>query len=157
MYPIRQPTKELNLVVGPRPFIYWWIDIVRPLPIAVEGKKFVLLATDYFTKWVEAEAYKTRTLEKRKGKWSKELPNVLWAYRITKRKPIGESPFSLAYGTEAVIPTEIGLPTVRTLVVESNDNEQQLAHSLDMLEEQRETAALQLANYQHQATNYFNK
>ncbi|CAL2271068.1 unnamed protein product [Prunus armeniaca] len=59
----------------------------------------------------------------------------LIAYRTTKQKPTGESPFSLAYGTEAVIPTEIGLPTVRTLVVESNDNEQQLAHNLDMLEE----------------------
>ncbi|KAI5349295.1 hypothetical protein L3X38_002182 [Prunus dulcis] len=123
------------------------------------GKKFFLLATDYFTKWVEAEAYKMVTqtdvvrfvwcniLEQRKGKWSEELPNVLWAYRTSKRKPTGESPFSLAYGTEAVILIEIGLPTVRTLVVESNDNEQQLAHSLDLLEEHREAAALQLTNY----------
>ncbi|KAI5318525.1 hypothetical protein L3X38_038233 [Prunus dulcis] len=114
------------------------------LPTAVGGKKFVLLATDYFTKWVEAEAYKRMT-------------QAYVAYRTTKQKSIGESPFSLAYGTEAVIPIEIRLPTVRTLVVESNDNEQQLAYNLDMLEKQREASALRLANYQNQAANYFNK
>ncbi|KAI5317350.1 hypothetical protein L3X38_037057 [Prunus dulcis] len=91
------------------------------------------------------------------GQMVKGTANVLWAYPITKRKQTGESPFSLVYGTEVVIPTEIGLPTVRTLVVGSNDYEQQLAHNFDRLEEQREAAALRLANYQNQAANYFNK
>ncbi|CAL8115463.1 unnamed protein product [Prunus armeniaca] len=35
------------------------MDIVGPLLTAHGGKKYVLLATDYFTKWVEAEAYGT--------------------------------------------------------------------------------------------------
>ncbi|CAL9012806.1 unnamed protein product [Prunus brigantina] len=51
---IRQPAKELNPVVGPWPFTRWGMDIVGPLPTAVGAKKFVLLATDYFIKWVEA-------------------------------------------------------------------------------------------------------
>ncbi|CAL9018255.1 unnamed protein product [Prunus brigantina] len=51
-----------------------------------------------------------RRLEQRKGKWSEELPNVLWAYNTTKRKPTGESPFSLAYGTEAIIPHKLDCP-----------------------------------------------
>ena len=33
------------------------MDIVGPLSIAVVQKKFMLIATDYFSKWVEAEAY----------------------------------------------------------------------------------------------------
>lgn len=33
------------------------MDIVGPLPITVAKKKFILVATDYFSKWVEAEAY----------------------------------------------------------------------------------------------------
>ena len=33
------------------------MDIVRPLPAAPAQKKFLLVATDYFSKWVETEAY----------------------------------------------------------------------------------------------------
>ncbi|KAL0319786.1 UNVERIFIED_CONTAM: Pro-Pol polyprotein [Sesamum radiatum] len=47
-------------------------------------------------------------LDEAKGNWIDELPGVLWAYRTTARKSTGESPFNLVYGTEAVIPTEIG-------------------------------------------------
>ena len=46
---------------------------------------------------------KTR-LEGVKGVWPDELPGVLWAYRTTVRTPTGETPFRLAYGSEAVIP-----------------------------------------------------
>ncbi|RVW70817.1 Transposon Ty3-I Gag-Pol polyprotein [Vitis vinifera] len=35
----------------------WGMDIVGPLPAAPAQKKFLLVATDYFSKWVEAEAY----------------------------------------------------------------------------------------------------
>ena len=38
------------------PFIQWGIDIVGPLLSAKFGKKFVVIAIDYFTKWAEAEA-----------------------------------------------------------------------------------------------------
>ena len=33
------------------------MDIVGPLPIAAAQNKLLLVATDYFSKWVEAEAY----------------------------------------------------------------------------------------------------
>ena len=33
------------------------VDIVGPLPVATAQKKFMLVATNYFSKWVEAEAY----------------------------------------------------------------------------------------------------
>uniref|UniRef100_A0A2N9GAF3 Reverse transcriptase n=1 Tax=Fagus sylvatica TaxID=28930 RepID=A0A2N9GAF3_FAGSY len=41
--------------------------------------------------------------------WPEELLNILWAYRTTARTPTGETPFRLAYGTEAVILVEIEL------------------------------------------------
>ena len=44
-----------------------------------------------------------------KGRWVEELPNVLWAYRTTPRWFTGETPFSLSYGVEAVILTEVNL------------------------------------------------
>ena len=37
------------------------------------------------------------------------MPSILWAYRTTIRTPTGETPFRLTYGSEAVIPAEVGL------------------------------------------------
>ena len=42
-----------------------------------------------------------------KGAWPKELPIVLWAYRTTAKTLMGETPFNLTYGTEAVFPIEL--------------------------------------------------
>jgi len=55
---------------------------------------------------------KTR-LDDAKGAWPKELPNVLRAYKTTARTPTGETPFRLTYGTEAVIPVEVGIISMR--------------------------------------------
>ena len=51
-------------------------------------------------------------LDDAKGAWLEELPNVLWAYRTTARTSTGETPFRLTYGTEAVIPVEVGLISI---------------------------------------------
>ena len=58
---------------------------------------------------------KTR-LEGVKGVWPDELPRILWAYRITVRTPIGETPFKLAYGSEAVIPIEVHMASHRVKI-----------------------------------------
>ena len=39
-----------------------------------------------------------KRLDEAKGRWAKELPNVLWAYRTTPRRSTGETSFSLTYG-----------------------------------------------------------
>jgi ribonuclease HI len=52
---IHQPARELNPLSSPWPFVQWGLDIVGPLPRAPGNKKFLIVATDYFTKWVEAE------------------------------------------------------------------------------------------------------
>ena len=51
-------------------------------------------------------------LDDAKGAWLEELPNVLWAYRTTARTPTGETPFRLTYGTEVVIPIEVGIISI---------------------------------------------
>ena len=52
-------------------------------------------------------------LEEHKGLWADELPKVLWGYRTTSRTSTGETPFSLAYGDEAMILVELGIPSLR--------------------------------------------
>jgi len=51
----RTPT-ELHSLTAPWPFAQWGMDIVGPFPVGRTQKKFILVAVDYFTKWVEAEA-----------------------------------------------------------------------------------------------------
>ena len=59
-----------------------------------------------------------------------------------------ESPFSMTYGAEAVIPLETGFPTTRTSSFNPKDNDEQLTRNLDLIEERRENAIVQLAYYQ---------
>ena len=54
---LRAPSKDLISIMSPYPFAQWGIDIVGPLPIALAQKKLLLEATDYFSKWIEAEAF----------------------------------------------------------------------------------------------------
>ena len=181
------------------------MDIVGPLPAVVAQKKLLLVATDYFSKWVEAEAYASikdkdvtkfvwkniicrfgipqtiiadndpqfdsitfrnfyselnirnlystprypqsngqveatnktlitalkKRFEQAKGKWVEELSDVLWAYRTTPGRPTGNTPFALAYGMDAVIPTKIGLPTIRTEAGRQDDASAELGRNLD--------------------------
>ena len=60
-----------------------------------------------------------KRLNDAKGKWVEELPHVLWTYRTTPRKSTGETPFSLTYGVEAVIPLETGFPDDKNQFVQS--------------------------------------
>ena len=90
-----------------------------------------------------------KRLDDANGRWVEELPHVLWTYRTTPRRSTGETPFSMSYGAEAVIPIEIGFPTLRTQTFNPNDNDKLLEISLDLIEERRENAMVQLAYYQH--------
>uniref|UniRef100_A0A2N9GXI9 Uncharacterized protein n=1 Tax=Fagus sylvatica TaxID=28930 RepID=A0A2N9GXI9_FAGSY len=215
----RVPPEEFTPITSPWPFAQWGLDIMGPFPVGTKQAKFLVVAIDYFTKWVEAEPLATiseknvksfvwkavicrfgiprvlisdngkqfdngpfrelcaqlnirnhyssprhpqangqvevtnRTLLKQiktrlegaKGMWVEELPSVLWAYRTTVRTPTKETPFKLTYGTEAVIPVEIGLTTLRTTFHNEGENEGQLRLNLDLLDEARERAARRIA------------
>ena len=52
---IHQPGGVLNPLSSPWPFAQWGPDIVGPFPKAMGNKKYLLVCTDYFTEWVEAE------------------------------------------------------------------------------------------------------
>ena len=88
--------------------------------------------------------------------WVEELPSVLWVYRTTVRTPTKETPFKLTFGTEAVIPVEIGLTTLRTTFHKEEENERQLRLNLDLLDEIREKAAQRIALYQEKMARYYN-
>ena len=90
-----------------------------------------------------------KMLDNAKEKWVEELPHVLWTYQTTPRRSIGETPFSMTYGAEAVIPLEIGFLTLRTSFFIPNNNDRLLEKSLDLIKKRRENAMIQLVYYQH--------
>ncbi|XP_073294440.1 uncharacterized protein [Primulina huaijiensis] len=92
------------------------------------------------TNRIIVQALKARFHGKEKD-WVKELPSILWAYRTTPRTSTRETPYSLVYGSEAVLPVEIGQSSTR---VESypNNNDQTRAIELYLVEEKRDRVAI---------------
>ncbi|XP_071712501.1 uncharacterized protein [Rutidosis leptorrhynchoides] len=139
-------------VNSPWPFHKWAIDIVGAFPAGPGNVKFLIVAIDCFTKWVEAKAIRTIT-----GVQVDELPNVLWEHRTTFKKSTGETPFSFVYGSEAVIPAEILVPTHRVANFDEEANEGALGENLNFIEDRKLMAAIREANNKQQITKYYNK
>jgi len=56
------PSSAMNPIIKPWSFRGWRIDLIGQIyPSSSKGHKFILVATDYFTKWVEAISLKTVT------------------------------------------------------------------------------------------------
>jgi ribonuclease HI len=98
-----------------------------------------------------------KKLDRRKGLWVEYVPEVLWSYRTTARTPTGETPFSLAYGTEAVIPVEIGSPSHRVQHYDPNQNDEGITACLDLLQERRDNAQAVHEAYRARVARYYNK
>ncbi|XP_015968900.1 uncharacterized protein LOC107492386 [Arachis duranensis] len=200
---------QLSIISAEWPFGTWGIDLVGPLPTAPGQLRYLIVAIDYYTKWIEAKPLASITaaqcrkflwrqvitrfgipkivisdngtqftdrkfrefleglhvshrfssvehpqtngqvesankiivkgLKKRldaaKGLWADELGSVLWSYRTTPQSTTGETPFRLTYGVEAIIPVEIGDPSLRR-TVGGNDEEAER----DLIDEVRSIA-----------------
>ncbi|XP_073121586.1 uncharacterized protein [Henckelia pumila] len=129
-FSIKNPASVLKPILATCPFDQWGLDIVEPFPMAPAQNKFLIVAVDYFSKWVEAEEVariikanangqtmvtKRSIVQTLKAQlygvgrdWVEELPSFLWAYRTTPRTATGKTPFSMIYGSEAILPAEIG-------------------------------------------------
>ncbi|XP_075098061.1 uncharacterized protein LOC142175376 [Nicotiana tabacum] len=77
--------------------------------------------------------------------------------RTTAKTTTGETPFSLVYGSEALIPVEIGKPsTIFTLATEES-NDEELRTNLDLLEQRREAALIRMAAQKQIIERYYNR
>ena len=76
-----------------------------------------------------------KRLDGAKGRWAEKLPKVLWAYRTTPRRSIRETPFSLTYGAEAIIPAEVNLCSARVTEFAPTKNDGLMVEHLDLLED----------------------
>lgn len=53
-----------------------------------------------------------RTIDQNHRNWHKALTFALWADRITQKSSNGSSPFALVYGKDAVLPTNVAIPSI---------------------------------------------
>jgi len=65
-----------------------------------------------------------KRLDSAKDRWPEELVEVLWAYKCTPQSATNESPFSLVYGANAMIPVEIGEPSLHQELYDPTHNHQ---------------------------------
>ena len=81
----------------------------------------------------------------------------MWAYRTTPRRSTGETPFSLTYGAEPVIPTKVNLCSTRVAEFDPAQNDGLIVKCLDLLEEYREAVTIRLAEYQQKLVRHYNR
>ncbi|XP_074301294.1 uncharacterized protein LOC141632669 [Silene latifolia] len=98
-----------------------------------------------------------KKLKRRKGRWAKELSLVLWANRTTPKTSTCQTPYSLVYGCEAVIPAETHVPTTRSNLNTIEENKPLLQDSLTLTEELRDAARIRIASYQQTVAKSYKK
>ncbi|XP_070019401.1 uncharacterized protein [Nicotiana sylvestris] len=182
---INMNVQELIVIGDSDLLIHQGMDVIGPIEHAASnGHRFILVAIDYFTKWVEAASYKAvtkkvvedfvcdrivcrfgipesiitdngsnlmkavcetfkikhknstaykpqmngavettyknikkilRKMVERHKQWHEKLSFALLGYRTTIRTSIGANPYMLVYGTEAVIPVEVEIHSLRII------------------------------------------
>ncbi|GJS43615.1 reverse transcriptase domain-containing protein [Tanacetum coccineum] len=194
----RSPQQKLTPITSPWPFYKWGIDISGPFPEAQGKVKFLIVAIDYFTKWINAKPVVTITDNQvKKFVWDnivcrfglpgeiisdngkkfrdnpfkdwceklnirqrfasvEEVPHALWAHRTMVKTSNGDTPFSLTYDTESVIPVKIGMPSLRCVEVNQAEIDEGILLNLDILEERREKAAVREAKSKARMEKYYN-
>ncbi|GAA0153004.1 hypothetical protein LIER_11343 [Lithospermum erythrorhizon] len=86
-----------------------------------------------------------------------ELPTVLWSFWTTSNPITRETPFSLVYGSDALLPVEIHLETAGVSYYDEVANEQGLRLNLDLLEEKRAAVVDKKARYKGKVATHYNK
>ncbi|GKD95816.1 reverse transcriptase domain-containing protein [Tanacetum coccineum] len=111
-------------------FDIWGIDFMGLFPSS-RGNKYILVAVDYLSKWVEAKALPTNDARvvckflkslfarfgtpraiisdrgEHRASWSDKLEDALWAFRTAFKTPIGCTPYKLVYGKACHLPIEL--------------------------------------------------
>jgi hypothetical protein len=93
-----------------------------------------------------------------KGKnWHKELPSVLWALWTNINRATRDTPFSLVYGAEAVLPPEIYLKSAKVAHFNREDQDEVIELDTNLLEERHNTTLSNVRKYQTALKRYYNK
>ncbi|XP_057252250.1 uncharacterized protein LOC130592103 [Beta vulgaris subsp. vulgaris] len=176
-----KPAERLHPTITPWPFMRWGMDIVGKLPQAPGQKVFMFgvpseiicdngsqfISTPTGISWlsgtynlaprrlgilrpmVKLSLATNQSLKSSKASQSSQ--------RTTPRTATGQTPFSLVYGCEAVLPPEVRIPTSRYGLLTPDRNDEELSHDIVTSEELREAALVRMASQQQIVARSFNK
>ncbi|XP_074283805.1 uncharacterized protein LOC141608341 [Silene latifolia] len=137
-------------------YLEWLMEDKLPTDQREEVASWTLLEVLGQDKGTDFENLRKR-LEELGGKWEDELPLVLWSDRTTPKMALGQIPFSLVFGAEAVIPSEILVPTHRYGCMTGELNHAEMIRSLDIIDELRTSAQIRLVSYKQSVARSYNK
>jgi hypothetical protein len=103
------------------------------------------------------QGLKSKNFDRQKpyaGKWVKELPSVLWALRTTLSCTTGHTPFSLVYGSKAMLPIEVEYKSFRVQQFSEEQSNDSQVDDLTKLEESREAVVIQSVKHQQVMRRY---
>ncbi|GJZ95845.1 reverse transcriptase domain-containing protein [Tanacetum coccineum] len=129
------------------------------------SRKFIIVAIDYFTKWIEAKPLAKTHVKSWCEKWKIKQMNTAVSHPQANGL-VERANKSLMHGLKArlgrervgaVIPAEIGMPTYSTMHFNEAQNEEEMRLNIDLSQERRETAAIREAKYKKKVEQYYNK
>ncbi|GAU44606.1 hypothetical protein TSUD_240980 [Trifolium subterraneum] len=97
-----------------------------------------------------------RRLEAKSKNWVEHLLPTLWSYHTTVHSSIGETPFRMVYGTDAMIPVEINPPSWRRATLTAEENNEALKENLDTLDQVRSATHFKEFAAKQRATRKYN-
>ncbi|XP_070028779.1 uncharacterized protein [Nicotiana sylvestris] len=180
------PPNELNATSSPWSFAAWEMDVIGPIePAASNGHRFIMVAIDYFTKWVEVASYRV-VIKKVVADFFRDcivcrfgipesiiidngsnLNSDLMKANLNSdlmkamfRTSTGATPYMLVYGIEAFIPAETEIPSLRIIQeAELDDAEWVKSHykQLALIDGKRMNTVFHGQLYQNRMSRAFNK
>ncbi|XP_070019322.1 uncharacterized protein [Nicotiana sylvestris] len=128
-------------MAAPWPFVAWGMDVIGPVePTTSNGHRFILVAIDYFTKWVEAVIITDNTanlnshlmkevfqqfkiIHRNSTPYRPKANGAVEAANKNIKKILRATPYLLVYGTEAVIPAEVEIPSLQIVAEAEIDDD----------------------------------
>ncbi|VFQ95862.1 unnamed protein product [Cuscuta campestris] len=154
-----RPARNYTPISTTIPFAWWGIDLVGILPRGTGNNTYLVVAIDYFTKWVEPALVPTITEEQMRKFVSKQilcrfgLPQQIITDNGTQFEARGFNEFLQSWGIKHSY-VAVGYPRPmgrsRTLI----ENEENLRAKLLLIDERRERAYIRAENYRRQVKSY---
>ena len=88
--------------------------------------------------------------------WAEEVPRIVWAYHTTPQSSTMETPFSLVYGSNAMIPVEIHESSPRFLGFVTKESNEERKVNLDLIDEAREEARIKAEALKRRVERQYN-